>query len=268
MTLVSPFEARLGAFGRGLLDALLPPRCPGCGEVLAPSLGEETRQGLCGPCWARLRFIAQPLCDSCGLPFDYPVPGRALCLACEADPPPYDRARSVFVYDEASRDLILGFKHADRTDLAPLLARLAELAGRDLLAEADGLVPVPLHRRRLARRRFNQAALLVGALSRRTGIEDLTGLVVRQRETPPQSGGAAKRTRNVAGAFRLASSPAWVRRPGREVVDPRTRIVGRSLVIVDDVLTTGATVSAVAKLLVRGGAARVAVLTLARVDRG
>ncbi|MCR9257984.1 MAG: ComF family protein [Alphaproteobacteria bacterium] len=213
-----------------------------------------------------MRFIGPPLCDACGAPFDYPVPERTLCLSCEAEPPAFRRARAVFVYDEACRDLVLGFKHADRTDLAPLLARLMAHAAADLLSEADGLVPVPLHRRRLAQRRFNQSALLAEALGRLARVPNLTGLVVRLKPTPPQSGGPGKRARNVAGAFRLSeAAPFWRRRRAKE---QDGRVHGKHLVIVDDVLTTGATVSAVAKLLLRHGAARVDVVTVARVDRG
>jgi predicted amidophosphoribosyltransferase len=151
-------------FARGVaaaaLDALLPPRCLGCG-------GPVDRQGgLCPDCWGRLSFITAPHCACCGLPFDFQVEGESLCGACLAEPPPYARARAVLVYDDGSRPLLLGFKHGDRTHAARAFGLWLARAGAELLAEADLLVPVPLHRWRLFRRRYNQAALLAQAVGR------------------------------------------------------------------------------------------------------
>ena len=262
MKLVSPFEAGLGGVGRGVLEVLLPRRCPGCGDVLAPNQAH----GLCGGCWSALSPIAEPLCHSCGVPFDYVIPGRKDCMACLAEPPPYDSARSAFRYDEGIRGLILGFKHADQTDLAPLLAGWLARLAPDRLVQADGLVPVPLHRTRLAKRRYNQSALLCKALSERSGVPDLTGLVVRTKPTPPQSGGPNRRKRNVQGAFALRPRrTALMARVLGPDLDPEEMVRDRALILIDDVMTTGATLSAVTKVLKRHGAARVDVLTLARV---
>ncbi|MGQ9369125.1 ComF family protein [Azospirillum sp. ST 5-10] len=240
----------LARLAEAALDALLPPRCLCCGEIV------DRQGGLCPTCWAGLTFIAPPLCACCGLPFAFAVPGEALCGACVAAPPAFARARSVLVYDDASRPLVLGFKHGDRTHAARAFGAWLARAGAELLAEADLLVPVPLHRWRLFARRYNQAALLAQAVARVSGVPAAPDLLVRRRRTRSQGGlDREGRARNVAGAFAL--------RPGRA-----DRVAGRSVVLVDDVLTTGATVGECAKALTRAGAARIAVLTLARVVRG
>jgi ComF family protein len=178
-----------------------------------------------------------------------------VCGACEAEQPAFDRARSVLVYDSASRGPLLAFKHADRTDAAPTFARLMVRAAAELLPETDLIVPVPLHRRRLLARRFNQSALLAQAIGREASIDAVPDLLVRSRHTPSQGGlSASARRRNVAGAFSLRKGSA-------EKVD------GARMLVVDDVYTTGATVSACAAVLRRAGAVSVDILTLARVVR-
>lgn len=232
------------------LDALLPPRCLSCGEPV------DRQGGLCAHCWGGLVFVEAPLCACCGLPFPYPVEGENLCGACLREAPPFGRARSVLVYDDASRPLVLAFKHADRTHAAGAFGAWLVRAGAGILDGADLLVPVPLHRWRLFRRRYNQAALLALAVGRAAGVRVVPDLLVRRRRTPTQGGlDRDGRRRNVAGAFAL-------RRGMGEVV------AGRRVVLVDDVLTTGATVSECARVLLRAGAAGVDVLTLARVVRG
>lgn len=232
-----------------VLDALLPPHCLAC-ETAVDHFG-----ALCPSCWRRLSFISAPQCALCGVPFEYDLGDDALCAACTARRPAYDRARAVLLYDETSRGLVLGFKHGDRLHGANAFGAWLARAGAPLLAQAELLVPVPLHRRRLFARRYNQAALLAHAAGRASGVKVASDLLKRLRATPSQGGmSASERRRNVRGAFEIA--------PGREA-----EVAGRALVLVDDVFTTGATAEACARALKRGGAGRVDVLTLARVVR-
>ena len=156
--------AALGRFAARTLDVLLPPQCLRCGAMVdAPGV-------LCAPCWERIVFLGPPECDSCGLPFEYDAGEGALCGACARQRPPYRRARAAMVYDDASRRLVLAFKHGDRTDTAPAFGRWLVRAGGDLIADADVVAPVPLHWTRLFARRYNQAALLGHAVGRLAGI--------------------------------------------------------------------------------------------------
>lgn len=229
---------------------MLPPLCLACRQpVDAPGR-------LCPACWSAVDFIAAPQCESCGLPFDYDLGAGAVCGACAAAPPPWERARAVMRYGATARRLVAGLKYADRLHMAPALAEWLARAGAPLLAGAELLAPVPLHRRRLVLRRFNQSALLALALSRATGVEAAPGCLARRRATRPQAGlPRDRRARNVAGAFLV---------PERE----RARVDARRVVLIDDVLTTGATAGECARALLRAGAARVDVLTLARVGLG
>jgi ComF family protein len=235
---------------RRALDLLFPPLCIACrGPVGDP-------HGLCADCWGAINFIEGPECARCGLPFDVDPGGETLCAACHAQPPSFERARSVMLYDAASKRPILALKHADRMDMAPAFARWLNRSGRALLDETDLIVPVPLHRTRLWRRRFNQAALLGQALSRLSGRPDDPLALIRTRRTESQGAMASAKARrnNVRGAFKLA--------PGRQ-----DAIKARTILLVDDVFTTGATLDACARALKKGGAARVFALTLARVVR-
>lgn len=232
-----------------LLDAFLPPQCLTCAAPV------ERPGQLCAACWTGLRFIGAPQCARCGMPFELEMPEGTLCGVCLQAPPRYDRARPAFGYDGVGRSLVLGFKMADRTYCVPAFAARLERAGVDLIADADLLVPVPLHRWRLFARRFNQSALIVGALARRTGKPWSPSVLVRRRATPSQATlPAAERRRNVRGAFAV---------PARK----RVGIAGRRVLLIDDVLTTGSTVNACAETLLKAGARAVDVLTLARLDR-
>jgi ComF family protein len=232
---------------RGLLDLQLPPRCLACGAVVA------AEAPLCPACWPKLTFLAPPFCACCGLPFAHDLGAGALCGGCAARAPAFQRARAVFRYDDASRGLILAFKHGDRLDAVPAFARWLAGAGAALLAEADLVVPVPLHRRRLFQRRYNQAALLAQALARRGATPVATQLLLRRRNTPSQGHlRASQRRRNVAGAFAVAPGGA-------------ARLAGLRVLLVDDVFTTGATLEAAARPLLAAGARQVDCLTLARV---
>jgi ComF family protein len=233
--------------GRLLLDAVLPPRCLKCGTAVAEP------GALCAVCWPAISFITPPYCACCGYPFELDPGPEAQCAACVAMPPPYRRARAALRYDEASRGLILGFKHGDRTEAAPAFARWLAAAGD--FAEIDLIAPVPLHWRRLFHRRYNQAALLALAVGRLVDRPVVADLLVRRRSTPTQGRlGAAARRRNVAGAFSVMPR----RRPG---------LAGRRVLLIDDVMTSGSTIEACCQALRRGGAAAVDVLTLARAIR-
>ncbi len=232
------------------LNALLPPRCLGCGCVVARTAA------LCADCWRGVQFLDPPLCALCGFPLEYDLGPEALCGACVREPPGFDRARAVMRYDEGSRGLVLGFKHADRTEGAVAYGAWLARAGAELAAEADLIVPVPLHWMRLFARRFNQAALLAQALGRETGLPVVPDLLLRRRRTPSQGRlSVDQRRRNVAGAFAVKGARAPL-------------LADRRVLLIDDVLTTGATAAACARTLRRGGARSVDVLVLARVVRG
>ena len=247
---LATLSTRLGRrVWRWTLDLLLPSQCLGCkARVDHPG-------GLCPDCWSRLRFIGPPLCVRCGLPFDYTLPTETQCAECHRHPPLFNRARSALAYDDASRPLLLGFKHADKTFVAPALGRWLHRAGIDLIAETDVIVPVPLHWVRLWRRRYNQAALLAQALGGQCRVPVAVGLLRRQRPTRVQGGlSRAARHRNVRGAIHI--------RP-----DQGARLHGQSVLLIDDVMTTGATLTECTRVLRKAGAAKVNVLTVARVLR-
>src|ERR1700735_1800237 len=231
---------------RTALDPPLPPLGPACRET-----GEG--RGLCASCWSKLSFITRPYCERLGIPFVYdPGPG-ILSMEAIAHPPAYQRARAAVRFDEISRALVHALKYGDRLDLAPMMGRWVSQAGRELLAEADALVPVPLHWRLRWARRFNQSAMLAAGISKDSGVPVETGALKRIKPTPQQVGlSRPQRAANVQGAFRVPD-------------DGRAAVAGRRLILVDDVLTPGATVDGCARALLRAGAANVDVLVFARV---
>ena len=241
--------AAVRRLSRIALDALLPPQCLACGSIVN-ELGV-----LCAPCWEALVFLGPPQCVACGLPFAYPLGDGALCVACGRERPAYHRARAALAYDGGSRSLVLSFKHGDRTDAAPAFGRWLVRAGGALVAEAEVVAPVPLHWTRMFARRYNQAALLADVVGRLGGTPVIPDLLVRRRRTRPLGRlGPAARRRVLNEAFALSPSRA-------------AAIEGRRVLLVDDVLTTGTTVSVCARTLQDGGAGAVDVLTLARVVR-
>jgi ComF family protein len=235
--------------GGAALDALLPPHCPTCEAAVA------VQGTFCADCFRALTPITAPFCRICGVPFLHRGQAGAdgLCPGCLERRPAFAAARAALRYDEGARRLILPFKHGDRTELAgPIAARMAT-AGAALLERADLLAPVPLHWRRLVARRYNQAALLGRRLARISGKPFLPDLLRRSRATPALGErGAAERAAVLDGAFAL-------RRAGD------ARIAGRRVLLVDDVMTSGATAEACARVLLEAGAAAVEVLAAARV---
>src|SRR5690606_1809135 len=218
-----------------LVDLIYPPRCPSCGAAIA------AQDGLCAECWAELAIPGEPACALCQRPFgDGPVPAGSICAPCLARAPRHDGVAAATLYNDASRKLVLGFKHGRRIALAPLLARLIAVRLPDL--DRDWLVvPVPLHPLRLWRRGFNQSALLAREIARQRGA------------TRPVGGlGRSARARALTGAIAA--------RPGR-----RERLRGAKVVLVDDVMTSGATSDACVAALKRAGAERVVVACFARV---
>lgn len=245
--------SRLARFTQGLrvglrrgLDVALPPLCPACRDLL-------TGNGLCPACWGKLVFIAPPYCPRLGIPFAYdPGPG-ILSMQAIADPPAYSRARAAVRYDDVAAKLVHSFKYGDRLDLAPLLGRWMARAGNELLHEADALVPVPLHWRRLWTRRFNQSAALAETIASESKVAVAHTPLRRVKATQQQVGlSRAERATNVQGAFRVDAAA-------------KSEVAGRRLVLIDDVLTSGATSDACARALLRAGAAQVDVLVFARV---
>ncbi|MBO6797412.1 ComF family protein [Maricaulis sp.] len=230
-------------------NLIWPPLCPVSHQPVRAH-GE-----LAAEAWSRLRFVADPLCRTCGLPFDYPFGGADVtgrfCASCIARPPYYDRARAPLVYDEVSRDLVLPLKHADRRESVERFARWMWMSIGRQVQDGALILPVPLHWKRLMKRRYNQAGLLARAMARQAGLGFEPDLLLRRKATPSQAGqGARSRKRNVSGAFELTG-----------------KLEGQDILLVDDVLTTGATVNACASLLKRSGSGRVDVVTLCRVVR-
>jgi ComF family protein len=237
-----------GLLGRAI-DVLMPPQCLRCGTIVG-SMGT-----LCPVCWPQLRFIDGPLCAVCGVPFAVDIGAGAICGACARSRPPYGRARAVLVYDDGSKPLILKFKHGDRGEAALPYGGWMARAGAEILADADLLVPVPLHWTRLFARRYNQAALLAYAIGRVSGVAVVPDLLVRRKRTPKLGKlGPSARRRVIQGAIAIHS------RQGH-------RARGQRVVLVDDVHTTGATLAACVRALLAAGAERVDVLTLARTVR-
>ncbi len=239
------------------LNIILPPRCPVTGESV------DNQGMLSGRAWRSLNFIAAPFCNRCGMPFSFDRQGETqsreesaeLCMGCLEKAPPYDSARAALIYDETSRVLILGFKHGDKIHMVQNFAPWLQSAGREFLSRAEVFIPVPLHYSRLIARRYNQAVILAKGLEKITGINAIPDALIRTRATPSQGRlSFNERRKNVRKAFSLRENY-------------KTKIKGKTLVLIDDVYTTGATVKECTKVLKSEGAKAVHVLTIARVAR-
>ena len=227
------------------IDIVLPPQ-----SLITGSL--ETG-GIEGDIWAKVKFLDEPCCDCCGFPFEFDEGDKALCGRCIIKRPAYDMARAGFEYDEVSRALVLGFKHGGRTEGLHMFAGHMRRSGRKCLEGADYIVPVPLHVSRRIKRRYNQSALLARALAKISDPIFDPDILWRHRATATQGGrSASNRRRNVQGAFKVRDAA-------------KERVKGAKIVLIDDVMTTGATLEACARTLKRAGAAQVSALTLARV---
>jgi ComF family protein len=233
----------LSAAAKGALDFALPPRCAGCGEIV------EQVHTFCPDCWKQIEFLGDSGCERCGLPLE--ATDAELCGRCLASPPPFHRARAAVAYGEISRGVAIRLKHGRKVALARTMARYIG----PLIRQVPDciLAPVPLHRTRVWQRGFNQSALVVRELARTTGLPADVGLLKRVKRTPPLKGMSLKqRQRTVAGAFRVA---------------PEAEVGSRTVILVDDVLTTGSTASACASALLRAGAERIELVAWARVIR-
>ncbi len=236
----------LQALKTTLLDAIYPPRCLAC------TVATDQPHGLCPACWRDTHFIVGTTCTRCGVPLIGGGGADDVCESCQRHPPAWDRGAAAVIYAGAGRRVVLSLKHGDRLDMVGPLAGWMAAAGREVLAEADLIAPVPLHWRRLVKRRYNQSAELARRLARLSGRPAVPDLLLRRRATAPQHGPRESRSANQAGAFALNPRHAGA-------------LAGRTVLMIDDVLTSGATLSACADTLRAGGAARVNVLALARV---
>lgn len=249
---LEPLAAAARKAGAHALDLVYPPVCMACRRATSAHFG------LCPDCWTKMRFIEKPYCERLGTPFDVDL-GQPGLLSPEAiaNPPVFSRARSVVRFDDGPARLIVHrLKYYDRLEVARPVGRWMARAGAELLDDADLLAPVPMHRLRLLGRKHNQAALLCEAISRQTGVPAAMRALERVKATPPQVGlSRAQRATNLQGAFRVGEAG-------------KLAVLDRKIVLVDDVMTSGATANAAARVLLRAGAKRVDALTFARVVTG
>lgn len=229
-----------------VLNTTLPPHCLITGLPIA---------GADMDLWQHLTFLDAPCCDKCGYPFEFATEVQILCGSCLAHPPKYDKGRSAIAYDDNSRKIVLDFKHGGRTDGLDFFGAQLMRAGRDMLEHADLLIPVPLHKARLRKRKFNQSAVLARKLSHLSGVLYDCDILLRRKNTVSQGGQTfAGRKKNVTGAFHIPTTY-------------KERVKGKNIILIDDVLTSGATLEACTQVLKRAGAVQVNILTLMRVVR-
>jgi ComF family protein len=232
---------------RWFVDLVTPPKCLAC------QVSVSEGASLCTGCWQKLTFLEEPVCDVLGTPFAYDQGVGALSAAALADPPPWDRGRAAVLFDDHAKRFVHALKYRDSTEAGLFMARLMARVGRDFLVEADIIVPVPLHRTRLWKRRFNQAAFLAKPIAELANKKMAIDILIRQKATRQQVGLKAEaRRKNVRKAFAVP-------------FEKQALISGKSILLIDDVRTTGATVAACATVLKNAGAAHVFVLTFSLV---
>lgn len=229
------------------LDFLYPPGCACCGAAISEP------HALCARCWGEMRFIERPYCERLGTPLPVDSGERLLSPAAIADPPVFSRARAVVCYDDRARSLVHRLKYGDRAELARMMGRMMTAAGNEVLQEADLILPIPLHRWRLWRRRFNQAMALAMTIAEYSQVACDPLVLARVRRTSPQNRlTRTQRRENLKGAFAVSD-------------EARAKVQGKNIVLIDDVLTSGATANAAARTLLRAGARNIDILTFARV---
>ena len=230
-----------------LTNLLLPPQCLACGKISACA------HKLCSTCWSKVNFITDPCCQTCGLPFDFHCEYAFICAACARLAPLFTKGRSAVSYDSISRKMISRLKYNDGAYQAPGLAALLYQAGKGLLKDADYLIPIPLHRWRLLKRQYNQSGLLVRSLAKKCSVPPLFHVLQRPLFTKTQKGlTRAHRQLNVKKAFNVPSRHHFF-------------LKGKIIVLVDDVWTTGTTLTEGCKALLKAGVKEIRVLTVARV---
>ncbi len=245
---ISSIREKLNKQSHLLPDLVVPPTCITCDAYVA------RQGGCCASCWQQIRFVSKPYCPVMGSPHSVDMGEAMMCAEAIADPPPFERLRAVVLYDKLARQLISSLKYGDRTDLAPWLAQWMVAAGNELIQDADVVVPVPLHQKRMLARRFNQSAELARALAKLSDLSFSPRTLVRKKHTLQQVGlSQSQRERNLSGAFIV---------PEERKVD----VTGRRILLIDDVYTTGATAKAATRSLLRGGASHVDVLVFAKVE--
>ena len=238
-------NSRLKRVFNTIINFILPPLCPICNKRV------DVPHMLCATCFKRLNFITKPYCQKCGRPFEFDIKGESLCAACMKDQPRYNKARSNLVYDEGAKELILPFKHADRTDLAHILSEFLIREQGVLIDEAEIIIPVPLYITRLFKRRYNQSALLAKRICKIKHKQYEPRVLRRIKPTVSQGHmNKIERAANVKGAFAVFQ-PDIIR--------------DKKVLLIDDVMTTGATVNECTKVLMKSGASQVDILTVARV---